>query len=235
MPVSSLLMGSLMGGGGAGGMGGGIANIAGGLVSGVAGLFQKRKAKKMLDGLQRPQYSIPQEILKSQKMAEMAANEGLPSAQYNNAMKNIQRQQANAISAATDRRGGLMAVSKIQQASNDAVGNLDAQDAQARMQNQKTLYGVSGQTAQYRDKAFQINQMQPYQQKRDYAMSVMGAGNQNLMSGVDKALGGVGMLIGNGGIGKRKPNASASASVSAPTYYNGYDGGSSYGDFENGY
>lgn len=231
MPISTLMMSSLAGGG-AGGAGGGIANIAGGLVGGAIGLFQRRKAKRELSKLQRPQYTIPDEIKKSQKMAEMSAQEGLPSAQYNKAMQNIQRNQANALSGAGDRRSALMALPKIQQSANDATLGLDSADAQARMQNQKTLYGQNANLAQYKDKAFQINQMQPYQEKYNYYQSLLGAGNQNLMSGIDKIAGGAGSLMMGGSGPKKKMTA---GSTGAPTYYNGYDADSNYSGFENGY
>lgn len=197
MPVTSMLMGSLLsGGGGQGGSGQGLANIGGGLISGIAGFFQRQKAKRELAKLKRPEYEIPQEILRSQKMAEQAANEGLPSQQYNQGQQNIQRQQNRAISMASDRRGGLMALPGIQQQSNDASLNLDVKDAQARMSNQQRLYGISGQTAQYRDKAFNINKKQPYDEDKSYYMQLLGAGNQNLISGGEKILGGVGSMLG---------------------------------------
>jgi len=225
MPVSSILMGSLMAGA-SGGTGQGIANVAGGLLGGAVGYFQRRKAKKELSKLVQPQYNIPQEILKNQKMAEQAANEGMPSQQYNNAMKNIQRTQNNLLAGATDRRSALMALPKIQQQANDATGNLDAQDANMRLQNQRTLYNVGNTTAQYRDKAFNINEMQPYEQKRDYYNSLLGAGNQNLLGGIDKLTAGVGGLIGPG---KRRSYTSPNTdNTGNPTYYNGYSAQSQY-------
>jgi|SRR6478735_263848 len=233
MPVTSLLMSSLMAGDTGNGKGAGLANIAGGLVSGVTGFFQRRKAKRELSKLQRPEYAIPNEIMQNQKMAQLAASEGLPSQQYNNAMKNIQRSQANALSGAIDRRSALMALPKLQQQANDAYGKLDVADANARMNNQRQLYGINSQVAGYRDKAFDINQMQPYQEKKNYYNSLLGAGNQNLMSGIDKAASGVGLLVGGGfGGGKKK---SASSTGSAPAYYNGYSSGSDYGQIENQY
>ena len=113
MPVASMLMSSLggsSGGSGGGGVGQALANTGSGLLSGVVGFFQRRKAKKALASLQRPEYQIPNEVLQNQKMAEKAASEGLPSQQYNQATQNIQRQQSRALSAATSRRGGLMAL-----------------------------------------------------------------------------------------------------------------------------
>ena len=233
MPVTSLLMSSLMAGDTGNGKGAGLANIAGGLVSGVTGFFQRRKAKRELGKLQRPEYVIPNEIMQNQKMAQLAASEGLPSQQYNNAMKNIQRSQANALSGAIDRRSALMALPKLQQQANDAYGRLDAADANARMGNQRQLYGINSQVAGYRDKAFDINQMQPYQEKKNYYNSLLGAGNQNLMSGIDKAASGVGLLVGGGGFGGGKKKSANAGGT--PTYYNGYSAGSDYGTIENQY
>lgn len=213
------------------GKGQGLANIAGGLVSGITGYFQRRKAKKELSKLQRPEYSIPNEVLQNQKMAQQAANEGLPSQQYNQAMQNIQKQQSRALSAASSRRGALMALPGLQQQANDQLLNLDIKDAQARTANQQQLYGVNSQVAGYRDKAFNINQMQPYQENKNYYNSLLGAGNQNLMSGIDKAASGVGLLVGGGGFGGSKKKSASN--TGAPAYYNGYSAGSDYGTIEN--
>lgn len=167
-------------------VGAGIGAVAGGLISGISGLIQKHKANNILKNLQRPQYVIPNEVLQNQKQAELNARQGLPSEQYQQGMQNIARQQNAALQRATDRRGGLLAVAGTQQAGNDATLNLDVANANARLKNQNTLYGVNSQVAGYRDKAFQINQMQPYQQTYDYAMGLKGAGNQNLIGGIDK-------------------------------------------------
>lgn len=236
MPVTTLLMSSMMGsGGGSGGQG--IANIAGGLVGGVTGFFQRKKAKKLLkEAGEQPMYNIPQEVLRNQKSAELAAQEGLPSQQYSNAMRNIQRSQTNALTNAMDRRSALMALPKLQQQANDAYANLDAADAAAQRQNQKTLYGVTNTTAQYKDKAFQINQMQPWQRKFDYAQQLLGAGNQNMIGGIEKLIGGAGQVLfpgtTSGGRGARKTSTADSTS---PTYYNGYGANSDYSDFQTGF
>lgn len=197
------IMSGIESGAGAGALfgpvGSGIGAVAGGLISGITGLFQKHKANKLLANLHRPQYVIPNEVLQNQKQAQLNANQGLPSEQYNQGMQNIARQQNSALQRATDRRGGLLAVAGTQQAGNDASLNLDVANANARLKNQNTLYGVNNQVAGYRDKAFQINQMQPYQQDRSYAMGLLGAGNQNLVSGIDKVASGALMAGGRGG------------------------------------
>lgn len=234
MPVSTLLMSSLIGGMGGNSKGQGFANVAGGLLSGVTGFFQRRKAKKELAKLHRPEYTIPNEILQNQKRAELAANEGLPSEQYAKGQQDIQRQQNRALLAAGNRRGALMALPGLQQQANDSLLNLNINNAQAKRDNEKVLYGMNAQLAGYKDKAFNINKLQPYQEDKNYYQSMLGAGNQNLIGGIDKLASGAGLLLGNG----RKRSSSASSSATAtsnPTYYNGYDQNSDYGTFETGF
>lgn len=186
-------------GGGGGNAGAGAANIAGGLVSGVTGFFQRRKAKRELAKLQRPTYEIPNEIMQNQKMAQQAANEGLPSEQYNQAMQGIERRQSQALSAAGSRHGALMSLPGIQQQSNDQTLNLNVQNAQAKMNNRQQLYGINSQVGGYRDKAFDINKMQPYKEDKNYYMNLLAAGDQNLLGGADKILGGAASM---GAVGK---------------------------------
>jgi hypothetical protein len=194
----TMLMSLLGGMGGQGSKGMGLANLAGGLLGGLTGLFQKRKANKMLDNLQYPTYETPKEVMENKQIATKLAGEGLPSEQYAKAMKDIQRQQVAAMRSAQDRRGGLGLIGAIQQGTNDATLGLNAADAQARINNQRTLMNVNSQVGQYRDKEFQWNKANKYQMDRDYAMSVLGAGNQNLLGGLDKGLAGAGMLYDKG-------------------------------------
>lgn len=217
--------------GSGGGAGQGVANMAGGLIGGITGYLQTRKAKRLLNAAgEQPLYNIPQEILRNQKTAELNAQEGMPSQQYNNAMKNIQESQRNALSGAIDRRSALMALPGIQRAANSAYGNLDAQSAQIRRQNQQTLYNVGNTTAQYRDKAWNTNQLQPWQRKYNYGMQLLGAGNQNLTGGLEKFLGGAGQTIFPSGV-----KMSGSGSRNRNTNNQGYVPDGIYMDGEPGY
>lgn len=194
--MTSMMSGA---GGGGGNVGAGAANVAGGLVSGVAGFFQRRKAKRELAKLQRPTYEIPNEVMQNQKMAQQAANEGLPSEQYNQAMQGIQRQQSAALNAAGGRRGALMSLPGIQQQANDQTMNLNVKNAQAKMNNRQQLYGINSQVGGYRDKAFSLNKLEPYKEDKNYYMNLLAAGDQNLLGGVDKILGGAASM---GAVGK---------------------------------
>lgn len=183
------LLGGSGGGQGGGGILGGVSQITSGLVSGITGLIQRGEAKKILKDNPYPTYEIPNEVRE-------AAATGLPSEQYNQAMQNIQRQQLTALKNANDRRGGLATVGTINQQTNDATLSLDAKNAMARQQNQLRL-------ASYRDKAFDWNVKNKYQQNYGYGMSLLGAGNQNLTGGIDKALAGAGYLSLGGSGGAR--------------------------------
>lgn len=248
MAVSSMLP-MLMSGGGGGGQGGSglfgqvtqsMANIGSGLLGGAVGYFQRRAAKKALSKLQRPEYEIPNEILENQKRAQMAANEGLPSAQYNQAMQNIQRQQNRALTSASDRRGGLMALPGLQQQANDSLLNLDVKNAEQRLKNQQQLYGINSQVAGYKDKQWDINKMQPYQRDYTYNMQLLGQGNQNMFAGADKLLGGLalagssGSNFGSGlfGSGSGNGRRMTAGKTNSPTYYGGNQ---DYSGFETGY
>jgi hypothetical protein len=178
MPVTA----SLIGGG---------AQLLSGLVSGIVGGGQKRKGRNLLNILQYPTESIPAAVLENQQLAREMAATGLPSEQYNQAMQNIQRQQTNALKGAQDRRGGLAAVSNIQQNTNDATLNLDAKNAAMRRQNIMNLQNVNNQVGQWQDKIWDNNVKQKYIQNYNYAMGLIGAGNQNQISGIDRGLAGI--------------------------------------------
>ena len=93
---------------------GGGANILGGAIKGLLGGGQKRKGRKLLDSLQYPTEGLPSEVTENQILAKQQAATGLPSEQYANAMKNIQRNQLMALRGAHDRRGGLAVLPQVQ-------------------------------------------------------------------------------------------------------------------------
>lgn len=180
----------------------GLGTLAGGLIGGgiglVSGLFQKKKANNILKQNPYPTQNIPQEVLRNQQEAEQMSLQGMPSQQYQQAQKDIQRQQQQALNAATDRRSGVDSISAIQEASNDATGRLNAMDSQQRIQNRLNLQTVNNQVAGWRDKLFNVNQRDKYLQNYQYGMSLLGAGNQNMMGGADRLLGGLVGAYANG-------------------------------------
>ena len=96
---------------------------------------QKKEEREIAEKNVRPDMPIPSAILENQKMAKSMAQEGMPSEQYTKGLKNIDRSAVNALRGAIGRRGGLMAVGQVQATTNDALGNLNVQDANMRQRN----------------------------------------------------------------------------------------------------
>ena len=176
-----------------------IAQLAGGLLKTGVGLIQRGKANKWLKNNQEPVEGLQREFGEGQAIANNMANTGMPSEQYNLAMQNIQRQQLSALRGANDRRGGILAVAGNQAQGNDAVAELDAQNAAARQNNQRYAVGVNNQVGNIKRDLFDKNVRQRYLRKYEEMMGQLGSGNQNLTGGIDSlASAGIGM-IGQGG------------------------------------
>lgn len=180
------------------GVGTAVGAVAGGLIGGLTGLFQKKKGNQILKQNPYPTESLPPELDTNQRLAQQAATEGMPSEQYQAAERDIQRNQAASLQAATDRRSGVQSAGAIVQASNDATGNLNAKSAEMRRQNLDRLLGANKDIASYRDRLFDWNQKNKYLQNYQYGQSLVGAGNAGMFSGADKILSGLTQGYANG-------------------------------------
>jgi hypothetical protein len=169
--------------------------------SALIGGLQRNKANKLFGQNPYPIQNVPQAELDNQQLALQMANEGLPSQQYANAMTNIQRQQASALRSAADRKAGVGLIGPIQQNTNNAVANLDVANAQARIKNRMALMGVNNRLAGYQQAAWDWNNKNKYNQNYNYAMNLQGAGNANIMHGID-VLGSAALRYGGGLFGK---------------------------------
>lgn len=176
--------------------------LIGGTLGAVTGLFQKASAKKWLKNNPYPVEQLPSEVTENQNLARQEAATGLPSEQYADAMKNIQRQQLTALRGAQDRRGGLGILPSLQQGTNDATLNLDAKDASMKLANERNLMNVNNQVANWKSQLFKSNVRDKYNRDYDYRMGEQGAGNQNLTGGLDKIFAGLfgGSMTGGKGL-----------------------------------
>jgi len=161
--------------------------MIGALIAGTqaaVGIGQAVAGYSKLKNLTRPEYQIPSEIEQNMSEAELMSYYGMPDAQKQSYMQNIQRSGQQALSGTADRKGGLGMVSAIQQNQQDSYSNLLSADVQQRMQNIQTAQNMRNVMAGYKDKAFQMNEMQPYQQDYAEAQGLIGAGMQNVMGGL---------------------------------------------------
>jgi hypothetical protein len=200
------------------------AQAATGLISGISGLFQKAKANRLERENVRPTYNIPQEIRANQQIAQQQATMGMPGAQYEQGLRNINRNTNNMMAAAQDRRGGLAAVGAAQQAANDASLNLTAMDAQQRVSNIRNLMAQNNAMAQYRDKQWGWNQQAKYQENAAAIRALRGAGNANLNTGLNGIIG-AGMtvgenMLGGGTTGQQGTTGTGTGRMQAGDFYN---------------
>lgn len=154
------------------------------------GVSQMIKGKQLAKNNARPEYQIPKEISDKLSAAQMRAMNGLPAAAKQQYINNIQRSSQFGLNALSDRKAGLAGLSSLVQNQNDAYGDLMSKDASAMAANQDRLGQVQSEAAGYTDKAFELNKLQPYQEKAAAAQALTGAGTQNVFGGIKTAEGG---------------------------------------------
>lgn len=113
--------------------------IAGaGLVYGVVNSqIQQHKANQIQKNLKDPVYNIPPEFEENRNIARQMAQIGLPQQQYNNQLNNINQNQAAAISTLGRSANPGSSVASIVRQGDNATNSLNAEDAQARNNNQR--------------------------------------------------------------------------------------------------
>ena len=148
------------------------------------GIYQAVRGNQLRNSMDRPTYEIPQEILDSLTDAQIQALRGMPAEQKQQYIDNVVRSQQASLDAMGDRKGGLAGLASVHQRSIDAYRNMLSMDAQQRQANEQALQNTRGVVAGFRDKAFDYNQAQPYQETMAAAEAMTGAGMQNIMGGV---------------------------------------------------
>lgn len=199
-------------------------SLLGAALKGTAARAQRMEARKIMQKIgEMPPETVAPEMMENQTLARIGAQTGLPSEQYNLAMKNIQRQQMNAIKSAQDRRMVGSLIPGVQQATNDATGKLDAQNAMARMNNQGKLLNANAQIGRRRGEIYRNYLQNYYLPNLNYARALNGAGYQNAISGVEQGVGGIANFIGGmgGGGGSAGGGVGAAASGVGASFLNG--------------
>jgi len=72
-----------------------------------------------------------------------------------------------------------MSVGQVQATRNDALGNLDVADANARQRNQMNLINQTNQLGRYQQNAWDWNKRQKFLETAASVRALMGAGNAN--------------------------------------------------------
>lgn len=158
--------------------------IGSGLISGLFGLGQRRQARRLERNNIRPVYQENSLIRQNLAEAELMSRQGLPSQVYNNQLNQMNQGLSTGLRGLNRGRTTSYNVATILGGYNQGLMNLNAMDAQARVQNQRQLFGARREMAQEQARAFEINRMQPYQQTRQEVARLRGSGNQNIFGGI---------------------------------------------------
>jgi hypothetical protein len=202
----------------------GGAQMVGGLIQGIAGSRQAKRAERGLEKLQTPTASSDQAI--DNYYTQANANP------YDTSLYKQQQQQANrglaaGLGAAQDRRGGLAAISGLVRNQNDTL--LRAGVAAEQQRNQMLGMATRMKSAD-NQRLWEINKLMPYQKKFSLLSQKAAGGNQlanagwsNLFGGMQTAaMGGMGGGGGLGGLfgGGKKP-AMQGGGMSSQSSYSG--------------
>lgn len=158
-----------------------IAGLGNAAIKGGTALMQNRRAKA-LEQESRPEYKIPTAISEATGTARMAYND--PSMYAATlAQRNIQQNGAQSLRAIRESGGGSNAVIAGAGAINSGMNNASRQIAidteRQRERDLQTLLRVLGNKAGYEDKAYSLNQLDPYLDQQQAAQDLRYAARGN--------------------------------------------------------
>lgn len=163
-----------------------IAAIAGTAVSSGTSIYQLIRANQFEEQAgERPRYAIPEAEKESLNLARKRARGDMPG--YDQTMQTIEESTAmgmdkieQAAASSSDLLGMLPSIIAGEQR---AKRDLGINNAEFRNQVERELMQKLGEHAAYQDKAWQINEMDPFLENSAAASSLRGAAMQNLNAG----------------------------------------------------
>lgn len=170
-----------------------------GLMSSIFGVSQRVRARRLERNNIRPTYRPNSLIGQNLADAQAMARRGLPSEVYNAQLNQMEQGLSTGMRGLSRGATNAFNVARLLSGYNSNLMNLNAMDAQARMQNQRQLFGAREAMAGEQRRAFEINQLQPYQQTRQEIASLRRAGDQNIFGGLS-LIGQTAMMTGVDGL-----------------------------------
>ena len=185
-----------------------------GMYQSSKGAKQSRDAQKLLEDM--PDYKIPHAAKQAMLTAELQSMQGMPDEVKNELLQQMDRSTMSSLRQISERRGGLGAVSQLDQNQQDSLRQLAVMDAQAREKNLQSLQSMRQTMAGYEEAGQQHEfdrQYAMYQNTAGAASAMKGAGAQNIMGAATS----LGMYGAQGGFGGGGSGAQRQA-------YEGYTG-----------
>ena len=110
------------------------------------GIYQQQKGSKLAKEAEanRPTYEIPFSLKQAMMSSELRSLEGLPQETKNEMRQQMERSRMSSLAQLNERRGGLGAISQLEQKERDAIRQIGIMDVQQREQNIQNLQTMRG-------------------------------------------------------------------------------------------
>jgi hypothetical protein len=179
------------------GIGAGLTAVAG-IGQMIGGGIQAKRGRKDLAEIEanRVDYTRPEEVDEAGRIVRLrASNPFLPG--QNLMEQNVMGATADTVNNIQD-MGGVSDLYMAQRNQNAAMNDIGIQSAANNMKNEMALLNQLTTEADYTDKEFDYNVNIPYQEKRQDALSRIGAGMENLFGGLNTIASGATGFMGMG-------------------------------------
>ena len=151
------------------------------------GIYQSQKGKKMEeDAGERPDYEIPLAAQQALGTAQLRSLQGMPGAVKSQMLQEMDRSRMASLRQVTDRRGGLGAVTQLEQQQQDAIQRMGVMDIEARERNLAALQEQRGIMAGFQERK-RADELLSFEQEMQSAAAMKGAGIQNIAGGITSA------------------------------------------------
>lgn len=167
------------------------------------GILQRRKARELERQNVRPVATADPNLAYNRQLALQQARTGLPSQVYNNQLNQIQQNLGTGLRFLGQRGNLSTNVNSLVRTMNQSVANLNAMDAQARLQGVQNLMRANTALAEENRYLFNVNQLTPYMQTAQQVAALRSAGTQNIAGGFGMLGQGAMMGVFNN-LGKKK-------------------------------
>lgn len=176
------------------------ASLVPSLVQGFTGMEQSRRARKILDNLNRPQFEIPTAATEALGTARtLASTNQLPNQVQ--AEMGINQSTANALyninQNATSGTEALAAITGVAANENAAMNDLSGRAAVFSQQQNQNLMNQLNQYAGWQNRAWDYNVNQPFQMKLAEGQALAAAGMQNKYEALKGGAGATANIFGN--------------------------------------
>ena len=156
------------------------AMVASTAITAGVGIYQTQQGKKLADQAgERPEYEIPESVKSALGSAQLKSLQGIPAAVKGQMLQEMDRSRMASLSQVNERRGGLGAISQLEQGTQDSIRQIGIMDIQQREKNVQGLQDMRMKYAGYEDKV-QADDLSRWTEISQSAAAMKGAGMQNI-------------------------------------------------------